>query len=38
MKRRDFIKMGGQATVAGTLLTQLSACSSDDDERPVVGQ
>ena len=36
MKRRDFIKIGGQATVAGTLLTQLSACSSDDDERPVV--
>lgn len=32
MKRRDFIKLGGQATVAGTLLTQLSACSSDDDD------
>lgn len=32
MKRRAFIKLGGQVTVAGTLLTQLSACSSDDDE------
>lgn len=31
MKRREFIKLGGQATVAGALLTQLSACSSDDD-------
>ena len=31
MKRREFIKLGGQVTVAGTLLTQLSACSSDDD-------
>lgn len=31
MKRRAFIKLGGQVTVAGTLLTQLSACSSDDD-------
>lgn len=32
MKRRAFIKLGGQVTVAGTLLTQLSACSSDDDD------
>ncbi|WP_201583883.1 alkaline phosphatase D family protein [Psychrobacter immobilis] len=31
MKRRAFIKLGSQVTVAGTLLTQLSACSSDDD-------
>ena len=31
MKRRAFIKLGGQVTVAGTVLTQLSACSSDDD-------
>ena len=31
MKRREFIKLGGQVTVAGTFLTQLSACSSDDD-------
>ena len=31
MKRRAFIKLGGQVTVASTLLTQLSACSSDDD-------
>ena len=29
MQRRDFIKLGSQATIAGTLLTQLSACSSD---------
>lgn len=32
MKRRDFIKFGSQATVAGTLLVQLSACSSDSDD------
>lgn len=32
MKRRAFIKLGGQVTVAGTVLTQLSACSSDDDD------
>ncbi|WP_372844114.1 alkaline phosphatase [Psychrobacter sp.] len=32
MKRRAFIKLGGQVTVAGTLLTQLSACSSDDND------
>ena len=32
MKRRAFIKLGGQLTVAGTVLTQLSACSSDDDD------
>src|SRR5690606_42093818 len=35
MKRRAFIKLGGQVTIAGTVLTQLSACSSDyDDVRP----
>ena len=32
MKRRAFIKLGGQVTIAGTVLTQLSACSSDDDD------
>ena len=32
MKRRAFIKLGGQLTIAGTVLTQLSACSSDDDD------
>src|SRR5699024_9011773 len=32
MKRRAFIILGGQVTIAGTVLTQLSACSSDDDD------
>ena len=32
MKRRAFKKLGGQVTIAGTVLTQLSACSSDDDD------
>lgn len=32
MKRREFIKLGGQATVAGALLTQLSACGDDNND------
>ena len=32
MKRREFIKLGGQATVAGALLTQLSACGNDNND------